>query len=234
LDKAEAAGVVDNFLCNFELTLRAHREHRLIVYVDDPGTGIAVAYQWGGLTQPGILEVRHDMRGRGIGRQLIEHRIAQARRKDEGLLYIQCKPESSIPFWRAMGFTLLEPSDRGRNYAYRVLDKAHVLPPRGQAVDVTIRAYPEEAKWEPDTKPLFTASPLAMAYRDGTIRLVERVYIFERLYPSARDIVVEITVGGRVRYRDKVRCEDAERFGVRRCSNGFFIDRILSPRKHST
>src|SRR5581483_6031163 len=211
----------------FELTLRAHHEHRLLVYGDGPGTGLAVAYQWGGLLAPGILEVRHDMRGKGIGRQLVGHRVAQARRKDEGLLYIQCKPASSIPFWQAMGFTVLPASKDQRNYAYRVLDKKLDLPHGGRAVDVTIRAYPEEIKWNHTAKPLTAASPAAMAYRDGTICLADRAYIFSRMYPEARDVIVEIRVNDRVLYRDKARYDEAEDSACDVAQMGFMLIVLL-------
>ena len=60
------------FLCNWNLTLESQQEGRLIIYEagNEP-----VAYQWGGLIQPGILEVRTDCRGTGIGRALVEHRL---------------------------------------------------------------------------------------------------------------------------------------------------------------
>lgn len=53
-----------------------------------------VAYQWGGLLRPDILEVRNDMRGRGIGKELVEHCLALAADAGEDILYIQCKPST--------------------------------------------------------------------------------------------------------------------------------------------
>ena len=225
LEHEHATGVPDNFLRHWKLAVRAHQEHRLLVYVDPP-SGVPVGYEWGGLLQPGVLEVRRDMRRRGIGRQLVEHRMAQARRKDQGLLYIECTPPTSIPFWRAMGFTALPASDEGHRYAYRILEKTHVLPRGGHPIDVAIRFFPEAVVWEPTTEPLGCETPQALLYPDATIRLAKRVYLFERLYPEARDPVVEIAVEGQVRYRDKAKRDDAERLGVARCSNGFFLDRI--------
>jgi predicted N-acetyltransferase YhbS len=233
LEQEEAAAIRDNFLRNWSLTLKAHQEHRLIVYVD-PVSDVAVGYQWGGLLEPGILQVRSDMRRRGIGRKLVAHRIAQAKRKDEGLLFIQCKPETSIPFWLSMGFKLLESSDEGGAYAYQVLEKTLELPPCGKPVDVSIRFYPEEAKWRTDTQPVTAATPAAMVYADGTIRLAKRVHLFSRLYPDARDVVVEIVVNGEVRYRNKAKYDETTLIGVQRCSNGYFIDRIVTPKPRSS
>jgi GNAT superfamily N-acetyltransferase len=101
-DAQELSGT---FLCNWNLTEKCHHERELLVYIDGE-TSEPVAYQWGGLLQPGILEVRYDMRRKGIGKKLVERRIAQAYKLDQCLLLIQCKPSTSIPFWKSMGFTL--------------------------------------------------------------------------------------------------------------------------------
>ena len=84
----------------------------MIVYVDGK-TGSPVAFQMGCLLHPGILEVKHDMRGRGIGRKLVEYCIERARERNECILKIQCKPPTSIPFWKKMGFRLLDPKADG-------------------------------------------------------------------------------------------------------------------------
>lgn len=142
----EAENVPGTFLCNWELTEKCHKEGRLLVYIDGASEQ-PVAYQWGSLVYPGILEVRNDMRGKGIGRKLVEHRIKQAIKQDENFLYIRCKPSSSIPFWQHMGFTLLSPED-GRNYAFLILEKKHELPSDGESIDVAVRFFPEDRKWD--------------------------------------------------------------------------------------
>lgn len=93
------------FLCNWHLTARLHEEGKLLVYINE-ASGEPVAYQWGGLLESGILEVRDDLRGCGIGRALVEHRLFEAAEAGEDILRIQCKPSTSIPFWEHMGFEL--------------------------------------------------------------------------------------------------------------------------------
>ena len=58
LEQEESQGTEGNFLCNWNLTLDAHSEGELLVYID-PASGEPVAYQWGALIQPGILQVRN-------------------------------------------------------------------------------------------------------------------------------------------------------------------------------
>lgn len=220
-----AKHIEGNFLCNWKLTARAHRDRRLLVYVDPP-SGLAAGYQWGGLTEPGILQVKSDMRGRGIGRALVQYRIHQALRKDDGLLFIECTPSSSVPFWQKMGFTLHEVD--GKTYGYRVLGKALALLPGGVPLVVEIRFYAEEAKWNPVAAPLQVFTPQAFVYSDGLIRLSERVHFFERLYPDIGDAVVEVLVNGKSIYRDKAKYDAASRLGLRCCrsANGYFLDRL--------
>ena len=225
LVEQDSRDVPGTFICNWTLTEKYHREGKLIVFVDGE-SGIAVAYQWGGLLSSGILEVRHDMRGRGIGKKLVERRIAEAYKREECFLHIQCKPSTSISFWVHMGFKMLE-SARG-NYAYRILEKRHALPVDGIPVSVSIRFFPEERNWNEDAVPLCIATPKAVRTSDGNILLAERVSCFEPLYPMARDPVVEVKVDGLLIYCEKAKYENAQRLGVLRCRNGFFIDRLKS------
>lgn len=219
----------DTFLCNWRLTKDCHRDGELLVYVDGE-SGVPVAYQWGGLIRPGILEVRYDMRGKGIGRRLVERRIREAYKRDLCFLLIQCKPSSSIPFWKRMGFTLFNTVD-GENYAYRLLKKTHQLPTEAAPVSVAIRFYPENRKWSENVAPLCIAKPAAVRTPDNVVHLSERVFCFKELYPDTRDPVVEIEVSGQLLYCDKAKYEEAQRIGVRRCPNGFFIDHVFPHKK---
>lgn len=143
LEPQQRDEVDGTFLCNWGLTQRLHKEGRLLVYVDEV-SGEPVAYQWGGLLQSGILEVRHDLRGRGIGRALVEHRLFEAAEAGEDILHIQCKPSTSIPFWERMGFELRPAGDA--NYALRYMRRTLELPDEGTPVQVLIEWFSEDRK----------------------------------------------------------------------------------------
>ncbi|MCU7810453.1 MAG: GNAT family N-acetyltransferase, partial [Candidatus Thiodiazotropha sp. (ex Notomyrtea botanica)] len=131
LQQQEEAEIDGSFLCNWNLTVGSYRNGELAVFVESPSDK-AIAYQWGSLTSPGILEVRADMRGRGVGKRLVEYRIKQARKEGVCILRIQCKPSTSIPFWKKMGFEL---SGNGASYAYRILEYQLALPQEGEEVN---------------------------------------------------------------------------------------------------
>jgi GNAT superfamily N-acetyltransferase len=207
------------FLCNWNLTQQCHEEGRLLVYIDD-NSGEPVAYQWGGLIQPGVLEVRNDMRGRGIGKALVEHRLFEAVEHGVDILRIQCKPSTSIPFWQLMGFDLRPRSD-GKNYALRYVPRELVLPNGGTPKQVSVEWYAKERKWIPTT-------PAVRAQTIFGLRLDGKVYLAERALcatdESARDLVLRVCVDGQQWYCDKAKFTEAEELGVQRCRNGFYLD----------
>lgn len=229
LRRQEASGVHGTFLCNWELTRKQHEAGELLVCVDS-ATGEAIAYQWGGLIHPGILEVREDWRGRGIGKLMVDHLLDAAYQAGEDLLRIQCKPSSSVPFWKRMGFEMLD-NERGKTYGVRVIHRNLDLPDDGEPVQMTIEWFPETRKWHPETAALATHSPKAVRTSDGDVFLAERVHWFSTLPGLDRQggVVLRIVVDGREIYCDKARYPDAEDLGLKQCRNGYFLDCILAP-----
>jgi GNAT superfamily N-acetyltransferase len=219
-------GVHGNFLCNWSVIECSHRDGDLLVYADGK-TGLLLAFQLGGLIRPGILQVRHAWRGAGIGRKMVQRCITLAAKRDQCLLYIECKPSTSIPFWQRMGFTLIERAN-GNSNAFRVIDKPLRLPEQGVAVAVAIRFYPESRKWEPDTKPVAIFCPPARLAPDGVVYLAYRVQFHKEAFPNVQDgdVVIEIEVDGNCRFRDKAKYDKARQLGVTNCINGYYIDMV--------
>ena len=219
LQEQQRAGVHGTFLCNWRLTRESHDEGKLQVYVD-PESQTPVAYQWGGLLRPGILEVRHDLRGRGIGKEFVEHCLAQAAQAGEYILCIQCKPSTSIAFWRGMGFQLDDEGGR-ESYATRMARESLELPKDGDPVQVTLEWFPERRKWEASTLPVL-AQAIEGRLLGGEVWLSERALCPGRIEDG--DAVLRVTVDGQEWYCDKAKYERAEELGVERCSNGYFIE----------
>lgn len=229
LKQQDRQGVHGTFWCNRGLTVEAHEGGELLVYIDQ-STQQPVAYQWGGLITPGILEVRDDMRGHGIGKALVEHSLALAAEAGNDLLLIQCKPSSSIPFWQRMGFTLLsdKPTYEQENYAYRVMPRKRGPWEGVPTAQVTVEWFPETRNWDKTTAPAATQA-IEGAWLDEELELTERASFFDRLVE--RDVVVRVVVDGQEWYCDKARNEDAAALGVEPCNNGFRIDTLYRPRR---
>jgi GNAT superfamily N-acetyltransferase len=222
--KEEEEMGVDGFFCNLNVIEDAYSQGDLYVLLDAPATG-PVAFVADASRGPDILEVRHDRRGAGLGRKLAEFIIEQARLRDRCALDIECAPATSIPFWKRMGFQMY-----GRNRAYLLLEKRHELPDGASEAAVTITFFPEDAKWSEDVLPLAQHSPKAVWLNASRIKLAERVFLFTAtMVPSFKDPVVAIDVDGKQLYKDKAKYQDAQRLGVRRDINGFFIDELTLP-----
>jgi GNAT superfamily N-acetyltransferase len=217
LAEEERNGVEGNFLCNWEIIERCHQRRRLTAYIDGH-SGAPVAFQLGGLICPGVIQVRSDMRGRGIGRKLVDYCVKAASRKHEYCLIIECTPPSSVPFWQKMGFTLF--GDRAQRKAYRLLTRKHRLP-AGKAVEVSLTFGPEWGSGQTQT-----STPPAVVTTDGVVHLGERVLFSAEVNGLKSGVVVEIIAGGRTVYSGKATYSEAKSVGVCRCTNGFYVDAI--------
>jgi GNAT superfamily N-acetyltransferase len=225
LEEEDRLGVHGNFLCNWNVIVGAYKDKSLQVMVDRAAERPRlVAFQLGGLLQSGILQVRNEFRRSGLGRRFAEHCIRQALQKDECLLSIQCAPDTSIPFWQHMGFTTYEKA--GATFGYRILEKALPLPTDARPVDVTIRFFAEERKWDPSTPPLAAVRPAAVQTSDGVTHLAQRVLFHEGVHQHIRGVVVELQVEGQSIYMDKMKYARAAALGVHRCRNGWYIDQV--------
>ena len=220
LKDQDQADIDDTFYCHKNFTINSHKEGKLLVYID-PDTNKAIAYQWGGLLTPGILEVRVNKRGQGIGKKMVEYCINEARINNKCLLQIQCQPFSSIPFWKHMGFRLYSLTD-----AYMILSKKHNLPIDGIAIPVTINFYPERRKWDKDALPIETFTPYAVQNPSNYICFSERIIYFDSNNNSHGDIVISINVDGKLVYLDKAKYEEALELGVHRDYCVFYLDKI--------
>lgn len=225
LQEEDALEVHGNFLCNWNLTQQCYEEGTLLVLIDEI-EGIPVAYQWGQLLSSGILQVRNGWRGIGLGRLVVEHCVELALQKDEMVLRVECTPRSSIPFWEAMGFTIVEGEFGENAKSFRVLSKELALPPGGRPISATISSFPEERKWQEDVPAVASYRPKAIAADDGKVYLAERASFSMSFRRMGRDPVIEIMVDGKLIYRDKAKYQDARDHGVKWCRNGFYIDAV--------
>ena len=219
-----------HFLTHWDLTVRAHHERNLIVY-PAAETAFPIAYEWGRLVEPGgHLQVHPDYRRQRIGSVIVQHRITQAHSHDDELLYVPCRPTSSIPFWIKNGFALhrLSPS---KTFAYRTLARSLACPPGGKPVAATIRFLPNSVKHGASpVAPLSTTTTTALAYPNGIVRLPERVHFFSRLYPAADEVLIEIQINDAILCQAPTQSDEAASAGVFRCRslNGYYIDRIAT------
>jgi len=212
----ESVEPFSTFLQNWEVTLESHFEGNLMVYVD-PVLTQPVAYHWGHLVHGGILEVRPDMRGRGIGNALVQHALALAALEDEPILRVQCAPVTSTGFWQRMGFTVLSPNSQGHVLGYRVLQRLEPLEPQGIHADVLVEwSSPSNLKGSSSL-----IQPVCGVVDEDMVYLAERVAC-----PSmvCRRPDVRVTVNEAIWYEGNSAGFDAEYAGIISCLNGKYLD----------
>lgn len=217
-------GVHGNFLWNWNLTQQCHHEGTLLVLVDVINDA-PIGYQWNQLLKPGILQIRHEWRRVGLGRLIVEHCIELAQQQNEVVLSIECKPSSSIPFWKSMGFTIIKDGHSDNATGYKVLTKKFDLPNEGMSTDVRISSFPKERQWREDVSPIDSFSPQAVRGPNGIVYLAERA-AFPNVNGAWRDLVIEIIIDGCPIYRGRANGEKAQSLGVQECKGGFYIDSI--------
>lgn len=223
LKEEEEAGLV-SFYCNLNVIRDAFKEGRMYVLSEQTG-GKPVAFVADGYLGPSILEVRHELRGKGLGSTFAEFIIEKARSEGRGGLEIECAPESSIPFWKRQGFKLY-----GNNRAHLLLEKSHILPSEAPEVSVTIGFFPEQVKWEPNVQPVLLSSPRAARVSESAVRLATRTGFIPRgVLEPGRDAVVSIEVDGVLLFKDKAKYPEAKRLGVQYDHVAFFIDELAVP-----
>lgn len=217
----------DTFLCNWNLTERAHEEGDLLVYIE-AGSNAPVAYFWGSLNDTSsILEVKASHRRHGIGAHFVEHLIGLSHANNEPLLHIECAPESSVAFWTRMGFEVYS-NRRLQWFGTQILPMPRELPKDGMPIEVSIKFLDERSHYG-DAAPISVHAPRAVQMPDGLIHLDRRIAEFcPSNFNTGRELFIEITVGGQAAstFVDKCKYSSSEAVGVEACKNGYAIERI--------
>jgi GNAT superfamily N-acetyltransferase len=225
LEEEYRQGVRENFLCNWSIIESAQQEGQLIVLMDE-SLNHPVAYQLGGLLETGILQVREPYRKKGLGRRFVEYCVKCALAEDEMVLQVECKPWSSQPFWKSMGFTIIERQQMRNPLGYRVLTKRLDLPNQGKSVEIQINGFYSGSTRNGGENSLCCKNVPGKTCEQGLIHLSERVSIPHLSQLGKGDLAIEIIVGEKTVYCDKAKYENAVNLGVKRSRNGFYIDII--------
>ncbi len=75
-----------------------------IVEADGEMTGGLSGYTWAGIAEVKLLWVREDLRGSGVGRELMAAAIAEAKARGCGLMFLSTHSFQSQGFYEKLGF----------------------------------------------------------------------------------------------------------------------------------
>lgn len=219
----EAAEGNSTFHPNRGLISEGHDEGDLVVMRDQ---GRVVAFSLGAPGVIDIFETRPDCRGRGYGRVLADHCIERAAAANMAAIEFECAPDTSLPFWQAMGFEEI-PAPYGYNpWVMLRVGKRYPLP-AGTPVEVVIRTFDEEVMYDQGIEPLHEYRPAAVRTENDVVHLLDRVVLHEPGLPRDHDLAVEIKLGGERLVLDKAKRAKLAAFGVRHDRfRQYFVDRI--------
>lgn len=187
--------------------------------------GEAVAFQVGEYSAD-ILLVRKEYRKCGMATSLVEASIKRAIAANVNVLSVECKPETSLKFWKKVGFKeYSDPRHPDDLMVRRELPRTYVLPSNMPPVEAVIGFYLEEALYDRTQYIPIVEHRVAGVRLDGSIMLERRVIGLCDV-PPGQDLAIKIEVNGVERCFCKAKY--AKGVGVQRDCFGhtFFIDCI--------
>lgn len=142
-------GIEGSFWSNYDLIEKGQQSGSLTALIRD-SDAMPVAFCLGS-DNIEILEVKEDCRRNGFGRHLAQYFIDSAWRRDVIGLHGECAPQSSRPFWTAMGYVSVPSLSGGDNEFWVALPLPHQndLPQGTARVSVAIALEDNEDQLQP-------------------------------------------------------------------------------------
>lgn len=146
------------------------------------------------------------------------------------MLFVECSPETSVPFWLRMGFRLVKGGLPRKQYAIRLIPKTFCLPDEGEKVEVVVEWFAARRKLQESVNAARTQRIAGVLFED-IIDLEARVAEFHLI--DGEHACLRITVDGLLWYFDKAKYSQAEELGVRLGVHGigFYFDHLFLPEK---
>lgn len=220
----------EGFWCNRNMITRSLRENGNFLVIREDGEAVAFQVrQHDSMT--GILCVRKDRQRQGYGTALASFSVTRAYKNNVNVLYRECTPSSSLPFWEKMGFERYGDSSPPITVR-RVLHRKNDIPTNLPTVEVTVGFYPEEAAYKLDVSPFKVHQLTGGRLENMRVKLPCRVIgLNDDAHPY--DLVVKIEIHGDKLCFCKAKYDDAKAVGVQRGveSASYYIDEIVTAKK---
>lgn len=189
-----------NFYCNRNVIQSAQEEGKLIV-ARRSADELPLAFCAIANGSIDILAVQFEHRRSGIGTALANKVIELFRLNKTCRIDIDCKPATSIPFWRAQNFHV---DETGKGYF--LLNYSNIFKEEKLNASVLVTTYPYKVKWETDTQPLETINLRAKLEND--IVILENTVCLSTF--DLTDVIIKIEVDGSQVYFDKIKYSESQ------------------------
>lgn len=212
----------EGFWNNLSIIESHFKEGQLFVYIHN---NVAVGFITGPIDGPDILNVKKGYKRKGIGRKLFKYILLEVIRRRISVIKIECNPESSINFWKKMGF-LIEKA-YGRTLGYKIIEYKNNANKR-KRFTLNIKTYSEEIYINNDAEPLFSYNLLAFLQNDNKLVFQKRLFLkkSELLNKIGKDLIISIEINGKKLFFDKAKRPQAEKIGIKESEHGYgyYID----------
>lgn len=212
----------EGFWHNIQIINNCFLENQLFVYIYD---SMAVGFITGPIDGPSILNVKKGYKRKGIGRKLINHILIKATEHQISVIEIECNPESSINFWKKMGFSIEEKNNK--ILGYKVI-KCNNKIVHNNPIEVSIKTYSEDIYRNKDTEPLLSVNLVAFLQDDDKVVFQKRLFLKKgKLFKYIdKDLVLYIKLSDKEIFFDKAKRPEAEKIGVKKSEHGYgyYID----------
>jgi GNAT superfamily N-acetyltransferase len=212
------------FWCNHSIIKRSLSDGDLWVIRD---CDQAIAFQVGHYAGD-IVNVRKDKQRQGLGTALFEGSLDRAIQDNINVLFGECSPGSSLPFWEKHGFKRYgDMSDCATIKVRRVLLRTFPLSEDLPCAAVSISFFPENALYKEDAPPVAVHNLQGRRRSDGVVLLGQRVIGFVSDVGRG-DLIVKIDVDGFQLCFCKAKYKEAEDLGLVRDEAGecFYVDAL--------
>ncbi len=222
-NEAEGEGF-KSFWCNRQIIQRSFGNDNLWVIREKDE---AIAFQVGNYAAE-IACVRKEFQRRGLGKKLFAAALARAKRDNVNVLWGECAPTSSFPFWNSLGFEQYNDPDSIDILVRRFIKRRFKLPKGKAPAAVEIEFYPEEVLYKKGVPAVSVHTPNATLLEDRRVFLVERVMSIE--LAGGKDLVIKIKLDGIQRCFCKAKHKEAIGAGVQYDGPGrtFYVD-VIEP-----
>jgi GNAT superfamily N-acetyltransferase len=204
---AEHNNTGEGFYCNWGIIEGSYEEGKLYcVTSNDEAIGFAVWEQCDLIASLDIVEVRPDLRGRGIGKSLVEGCFKHFKSLGIFVVELECQPPTSERIWRRLGFRDI-PEKKEMNYRksirlYRPLEAPLEANTNNEAIEV-IELWDQDY-WREDLQVATSNLPptwtWSISRQEGMERLIQPI-----IHPCEKDWSLRWRKGDQVLKVSKVK-----------------------------
>jgi len=212
----------NGFYHNFGIIENYFKKQLLFVYEENNSI---LGFITGSIKSPSIINVRKTFKGKGIGKKLYYYLENKSRENNVCLIDIICEPTTSIPFWKKMGFRIIETNNINQyTRAFKILDY-NLEVPIGDKIEVEIYSFDSETIYDKNISPKDIIK-IKGVVKDNIIYFNKRLIFPTYGFGEYKEITLKIIVNNKQIFFDKTKRPKAKELGIEKNNCSYYIDKL--------